>query len=506
MSTVLIILLPHAVLAAAACLLLLAGRFSLPQRWWGAASLLAIAAGAAALPLATPSAATEFASIHQNAFSEKFQWVAFGLALLIGLAGIGPQHKRETAPEQFALFLLALTGVLLVPVANDLIVMFLALELVALPTSLLLYVDAAPRQQEALQKHFVLGILAAGLFLYGAAFLYGVTGTTNLAASRHILAASYAPGDSSLAVGQASRLGVIALVLITASLGFRMALVPFHFAEPDLYQAANPWSAMLLAVGQKAAGFAAAFQVLVGTMAGYENAGQLLAIVLATITMALGNGMALAQSRIRTRLAYSTIAYGGFLMVGLAVGFAESAQPEQSLDFGPSLPGGAAAAFFCLGTYALAVVGLFSVLGYLARRGRQLEYLDDLKGLLRSEPLAAVLMSGFLLSLVGLPPFAGFWGRLFVLAAALNIRMESTLTQLLIPHRGFVALVVIAALHIVLTAADHLRVVSTMLLDDPISRPRPEGGQANLAVALIAGLLLLGVGLLPGPVLELWGR
>jgi NADH-quinone oxidoreductase subunit N len=520
-------LLPQTVMMVAACLLLLIGRLARVKGLGGPLCLLTlvIAAGclvrsASEFTAAQPADSSMSAAIvdgsepqksaipatHrpvvQNTRSIALQWFCLGLGFLLTLTAFDAQRSSDISCEFFGLLLASLSGMMLVSIANDLILLFLALELVGVPLYVLLYLSRSEIVSPgAAKKYLWLGVLSTALLLYGFSLVYGLTGSTNLSAIRSVFAASYTPEASGFAVGGGSRLGVAAMVLIFAGLGFRLSIIPFHFGNPDIYQATTAWNAGLLAVVPKAAGFIALIRVLSESMAGFESTGQLIALVLAAVTMTIGNSMALFQSNVRRILAYTTMAHGGFAMIGIAVGFWDAAHPTQSLEAGTSLPGGIFSCIFYLAGSLLATTGFFAILVYLARQKRQIEYVEDLRGLIRSEPLAACCAGVFLLSLAGIPPLPGFWGRLFVLASSLSVRAESSGEFLTGTNPGFLVLGLIAVLNLLMTAAVYMRMMIVMFLESQVSRPQPSGGRPALAAAVLVALLTIAAGLLPGQAL-----
>jgi NADH-quinone oxidoreductase subunit N len=297
----------------------------------------------------------------------------------------------------------------------------------------------------------------------------------------------------------------MALVLIAAGLGFKITAVPFHFYAPDVYQGTSAFNAGLLAVIPKAAGLFALIRVVSESMVGFETTGQQLTLILAGITMTGGNCLALLQTNVRRMLAYSSIAHAGYMLVGIAVGFWDVWNPELSLDgvgadaAGIGMLGGTHASLFYLLAYSLANVGLFAVLVYLGRPGKQIEHVDDLTGLAKSQPLVATIAALCLFSLAGIPPLPGFWGKLSVFSAALSVRQEVT-DSLFSVHPAFAILAVIGVINAAIGAVYYLRLVSAMFLNAPLSTPRPGGGRPALAAICCSAVLLVAFGVLPGRV------
>jgi NADH-quinone oxidoreductase subunit N len=395
----LIILLPQTVLAGLACLFILGGTFRVPARMWGPLSLVALLISAAALQyisrLDLTSADDVTLAVSLTPLSLGFQWVSLVLGALFVLISIEAQSESKSAAEFYGMLLLVLSGLMLVSAARDLILMFLALELISVPTYVLLYLGRKDfATQEAATKYFLLSVLSAAVLLYGFAFLYGLTGTTRLEGIHQILSEAYKASEEGVPNRGGSVLGIIALVLITAGLGFKLAVVPFHFYAPDVYEGTSAFNAGLLAVVPKAAGLFALIRVVSESMVGFETTGQQLMLILAGITMTGGNCLALLQTNVRRMLAYSSIAHAGYMLIGISVGFWESWNPKLSLDgtgalAGMGLPGGVQASVLYLLAYSLTNVGLFSVLVYLGRPGKQIEHVDDLTGLAKTHPFAA---------------------------------------------------------------------------------------------------------------------
>ncbi len=340
-------------------------------------------------------------------------WHTRGAALLAGLLAVLASWRHSPAkhaPEHYGTLLCLVAGLSLVGMANDLLALFLALELVSIPTYILLALarpdDAA---HEATVKYFLLSVFSSGLLLFGMSYLYGVAGTTNLEGIRIGLlgpnAASFGPPT------------LFAAALILAGLGFRIAAFPFHFYSPDVLAGTSSALGGMLAFVPKVAGFAALFRLVEGTML-FPEAGtgampvrqvSLLMGGLAVATMFAGNLLALRQSNLRRMLAYSGVAHGGYMLAALAAG-----QP------GPGAASPVEAVWFYLLAYGAMSVGAFSVLAALDRDGKPVRDLDDLHGLFNDRPFLAVSLAVFLFSMIGLPPTAGFMGKLLLFRALLG--------------------------------------------------------------------------------------
>ena len=494
-------LLPQTILVVAACLFLLGGTFTTRRALWGPLSLLAILA-AAVSQLCMPHllrltqhglAETAVASpmILQDPIAVMFNWVFLLLGAAFVALAMSDQKESSTASEFYALLLTLVSGLMVVSSANELILLFLGLELISIPTYVLLYLGRRDvLVQEATTKYFLLSIMSAAVLLYGFSFLYGLTGTTNLTGIRTVLSLSVAAG---------SRMGILALVLIFAGLGFKVAAVPFHFYAPDVYQGVNAWGAGLLAVAPKAAGFVALIRVASHTMVGYETTGEIVALILALITMTAGNVMALLQTNVRRLLAYSSIAHAGYMLVGIAVGFWDSTHPlDERINPQYGLPNGIQACLYYLITYSLVSSGLFAVLVYLQRPGRQIEHIEDLTGLWRTQPWIALSAAIFLFSLAGIPPLPGFWGKLTIFAGALSARGEFML-HLPLPKTWFVVIAVAGMLNAAIGGVYYLRMIAIMFLHDPLGKQEPTGGRPAYAIVLVSAVATLLIGLQSRP-------
>lgn len=322
------------------------------------------------------------------------------------------------AAEFYACLLFICAGTSLVAVANDLVMLFLALELVSLPTYLLLYLSRHDaRGQEATLKYFLLSVFSAAVALFGLSYLYGTTGTTDLVAMKAALAEG-ASGSmpATLAIGIAA---------IVAGLAFRLAAAPFHFYAPDVFQGTSTVGAAMLSFIPKAVGLVALARIfgMPGTLAGegwsmMTVAAPMLA-ALAVLSMCVGNLLALVQTDLRRLLAYSGIAHGGYMLVGLVA-------------MNPREPGvGLGSTLFYLASYGAMTVGAFAVLAMLRVRrptdpdspaatpaDDRIATIDDLAGLGRTQPFAAALLAIALFSMIGLPPTAGFLGKMNLFVAA----------------------------------------------------------------------------------------
>ncbi len=449
----------------------------------------------------TDSAETARGPVTTDGLAYYGRWLALVLGALLVLLASRPLDTPGT-PEYAGSLLLAVAGLMLVCGAGELVLMFVGLELISIPTYILLYLgrrDAAC--QESAAKYFFLSILASAMLLYGFSFLYGTTGSTHLPAIRAALAQ---PGGA--AAGFAM-LGKVAFVLILAGLGFKIAAVPFHFYAPDVYQGTTYPNAALLSVLPKVAGMVALVRIAVVAMPTPPDVkpyAWLVVLVLSMLTMTFGNVMALWQENLRRLLAYSAVAHAGYMLIALAVAMVPVAS-RGKWD-------GISALLFYLCVYAVATIGTFAALEFLGRRpvggtssrphpmGGQIEAVEELAGLGRTRPFLALAIAVFMFSLAGIPPLAGFWGKLVVFGSALSVDAGNLLKGTLWPW--FVALAVVGVLNAAVAAAYYLRIVAVMYFRTPLGVPRPRGGTGVWLAVTASALLILLVGVYPGPLLR----
>jgi NADH-quinone oxidoreductase subunit N len=375
------------------------------------------------------------------------------------------RRTGEGRGEYYALLLFATSGMTLLAAAADLIVVFLALEVL----SLSLYVMAGfswrrLASQEASLKYFLLGAFSSAFFLYGIAMAYGATGTTSIGGIADALGGE--TGSLALALTAAG--------LLTVGFAFKVAAVPFHMWTPDVYQGAPTPVTGFMAAGTKVAGFAALIRVASVALGPISWELTPVLVAVSALTMVVGSLLAIAQDDVKRIFAYSSIAHAGFVLVGVAAANQE----------------GISGAMFYLAAYAAMILGAFGVVLLVSRRGEDRTSLRSYRGLSRRNPVLAALLAVFLLSLAGLPPTAGFIAKVLVFQAAMDA--------------GLAGLVVVAVLASVVAAFFYIRVIVTSYMEDP----EPDGeavaragapGWALAAAAVVT--LVLGVfpGLLLGP-------
>ena len=413
-------------------------------------------------------------------FGQSLRWlsllVGFGFVLLSGKAG-----GDRLATEYLGSLLLLIAGTMLVCVAHELVLLFLALELISIPTYILLYLGRRNlASQEATAKYFFLSILSSALLLYGFSFLYGIAGSTELTEIRTRVMQLMTEG------GGLSRLAPLAVVLVVAGAAFKLAAVPFQFYAPDVYQGTTSTNAGVLAVAPKLAGVILLARLLVVAMPGTERFSWQLLMAISMITMTLGNVLALWQQNIRRMLAYSSIAHAGYLLMGLAVALALAGHATSD---GAAVDGLGASLFYLL-VYMIATVGTFAALTYLSSEQRDVDGVDELAGLGTTHPLVAIALALFMFSLTGIPPLAGFWGKLSLLLSALSVGSAMPETSI---GYWFLALAIVAAVNAAISAGYYLRVVAVMYFRGNVNALRAGGGQGARLVTMAAAVLVVAV-------------
>ncbi len=492
---------PEIILIAMASWVYLAGAFQPHRVWWTCFSLAVYGVVAYVLLGTESSMWTASATLAGISGPLRIDYLGFMLrcfAVLVGilvtLMGVRGSNRNLTS-EFLATVMLLVAGLMLVARANDLVLLFVSLELISIPTYVLLYLGRRDRaNSEATVKYFFLSILSSGLFLYGLSFLYGIAGTTTLiGATGQASVQSVAVGVSAASGELQTALAPIALVLLTAGLGFKIAAVPFHFYAPDVYQGCSNSNAGLLAVAPKIAGIVALLRLLVVAMPWVADMGWQLAIVLAVLTMTIGNVCALWQTNIRRLMAYSSIAHAGYMLIGVAVAFA--------FHEGTSASGGISATLFYLLVYVCASLGTFATLVVLGSAEHEVSGVDELAGLARRQPALAAALAVFMFSLAGIPPLAGFWGKLTLFSSAVNTATAGSDNASF--AWWFTLLAVAGALNAAIAAAYYLRIVARMYFRPAQTEVPADGGiAARVAMVLCVGLVL-GLGLFPRLAVEM---
>ena len=481
-TAALLLLLPEIVLIVAAVMIYMGGAFSTAERGWRWIAAGALLLAAVALGCQHGTADTvESLCIDDLAWFAR--WLALGLGALLLMLASRPQSTGTS--EYIGSLLLTIAGLMLVASADELVLLFVALELISIPTYVLLYLgrrDAA--SQESAAKYFFLSVLASAILLYGFSFLYGTAGSTELASVRAALG-----GTTPLPAGFAS-FAKLAMALIFGGLCFKIAAVPFHFYAPDVYQGTTHANAALLSVVPKAAGLVAMVRILVAAMPGVAPQSWQIVLAAAALTMTFGNVMALWQNDLRRLLAYSSIAQAGYMLVAVAVALAAGSAATAWH--------GVAAVGFYLVTYAVATIGAFAAFQHLGRPDRSLDGVDELAGLGATRPTAAAVLAVCMFSLAGIPVLAGFWGKFLVFGDALSVDPGVGAAAM---RWWFVGAAILGMLNAAVAAAYYLRIVAVMYFRTPLATPHAEGGAGAWWAAVACALLLIGIGVYPGPLI-----
>jgi NADH-quinone oxidoreductase subunit N len=380
------------------------------------------------------------------------------------------RERQMYRGEFYTLALFSLLGQMVMISANNLLVVYMGLELM----SLSLYALAALRRDtgratEAAIKYFVLGALASGFLLYGMSMLYGGTGSLDLPDIAKAIAS-----------GQANRtVMVFGVVFLVAGLAFKFGAVPFHMWVPDVYQGTPTAVTLLIAGAPKLAAFAIAFRLLAEGLMGVAADWQQMLTVLAVASLVVGNLVAIAQTNLKRMLAYSTIAQVGFVMLGMLSGVVGGDARYAPEAYGGSL--------FYIITYVLTTLGTFGLIQLMARAGFEAEEIADLRGLNRRSPWMALVALVLMFSLAGIPPTVGFYAKLAVLQSVVAA--------------GMIWLAVLAVLASLVGAFYYLRVVKTIYFDEPTDTAALAPGAAARAAMGVNGALVLALGLLPSPLM-----
>ncbi len=393
--------------------------------------------------------------------------ILFGAAITIAMS-LGYIEREQMDRFEFpVLMLFAALGMLMMVSANDLISLYLGLEL----QSLSLYVITAfrrdnVRSSEAGLKYFVLGALSSGMLLYGSSMVYGFAGTTNFDGLAEVIAGAIGAGASP-SVGL-----IVGLVFVMAGLAFKVSAVPFHMWTPDVYEGAPTPVTAFLASAPKVAAMAMLVRVMFGPFADLFAQWQQIVVLISIASMALGAFAAINQTNIKRLMAYSSIGHMGYVLVGVAAG----------------TEAGVRGVAVYLAIYLVMNIGTFACILCMRQDGRMVEAIDDLKGLGKSNPLMAFALTFLMFSMAGIPPFAGFFGKYFVFLSAIEA--------------GLYTLAVIGVLTSVVAAFYYIRIVRLMYFDEPDEvLDRPIGGGMTMIIGGASLAMILFV-IVAGPVVN----
>ena len=469
-----LLVLPEIVLLCLAALILIADLFVRPGQKW-----FTYACGIGALLWTALYVFVPFTPVGgvatQSAFSGLF--VADGIATVLKIAMLLAaavalayswtylkKHGLDNG-EYVALTLFGTLGMMVIASAGSMLTAYLGLELLSLSMYALVALKRDDRiATEAAMKYFVLGALASGLLLFGMSIIYGATGSISLDGIAKAIAA---PNKMAIALG---------LIFIAAGVAFKLGVVPFHMWVPDVYTGAPTAVTLFLGTAPKIAAFALAYRLFGNALVPAHADASLILAVIATLSVVLGNLIAVAQTNIKRMLAYSAIANMGFLLLGFVAGGKD---------------GYAAALFYAL-AYAITGLVSFGILVLLSGRGIEFDNIEDLKGLNTRSPWFAFLMLLAMFSLAGIPPTVGFWAKLSVIEAIVNA--------------GYTWIAVIAVMASLIGAFYYLRVVRAMYFSEPTAADVALPGGAATALVSVNALAILALGAFPSAIMALCVR
>ncbi len=372
--------------------------------------------------------------------------------------------ERVNFGEYYSLILFATLGMMLMASAGDLIVLYLGLELMALSTYILAgFITYDIKSNEAAMKYFLLGAFASAFLLYGISMIYGLTGTTDLQAISEYITRNGLTTNPVV---------MLSMIFFVVAFSFKIAAVPFHMWAPDAYEGAPTSVTAFMSVGPKAAGFAVLGRVFLIAFGSVQVDWSAVLIPIAILTMGVGNIVALSQTNIKRMLAYSSIAHAGYALLGIIAGTGE----------------GLASVMNYLLIYAFMNIGAFAIIIMLRTEGFKGDAITDYEGLAKSHPLAAALMLVFMFSLTGIPPTAGFMGKMYLFMSAI--------------HAGYTWLVLVAVIFSAISAYFYLRIVMYMYMREPKESVMLAATPA-LAIALaITTAAVIIIGVLPSAVVS----
>jgi NADH-quinone oxidoreductase subunit N len=449
-------ILPEIVLTAGALLVLIAD-VALPKAQRGAlawVTLLALGATAVSLaPFTSTRVEVAHGLIAVDQFALFFKVVFLFAAAITVLMSVRYLAVEGASPgEYYFLILCATLGMFVMAGGIDLITIFIGLETMAVSFYILAgFIKPNQRSNEAAVKYFLLGAFSLGILLYGMSLMYGLSGTTNL----RVMATQFTGQERD------PRL-VLAVILVVAGVGFKIAAVPFHMWAPDVYEGAPTPITAFLSVGSKAASFAMLIRIFVEGLPAMNADWRLLFEVLAIVTMTVGNVAAVTQSNVKRMLAYSSIAHAGYVLIGIVA-------------WSPTNPRGITATLIYLMVYSFMQLGAFAVIVLLRRQDVVGDELKDFSGLHVRNPFAAFAMLLFMLSLGGIPPTAGFMGKFWLFSAAIDAH--------------YYWLAVIGVLNSAISLYYYIRIVVFMYLKKAAIGAQPS---TSPALAMVLGVAVLG--------------
>ncbi|MEO8384041.1 MAG: NADH-quinone oxidoreductase subunit NuoN [Betaproteobacteria bacterium] len=421
-------------------------------------ALVALSVYSIASPLAAPRLAFNGMFVIDGMAMLLKLAIAIAVAVVIIYSRAYLSARKLFTGEFITLVLFATLGMMIMVSANHFISLYLGLELLALSSYAMVALNRdSAVSSEAAMKYFILGALASGLLLYGMSMIYGATGSLNV--SKIALIISSSRGIDPLIL--------FGMVFVVSGLAFKLGVAPFHMWVPDVYQGAPTAMTLFIGSAPKLAAFGFVMRILADSLAGAVGDWQGMLVILAMLSMALGNIVAISQTNLKRMLAYSTISHMGFLLLGILAG----------------TKNGYASAMFYVITYVLMTAGSFGMIMLLSRAGFEADNIEDFKGLNQRSPLYALMMLFIIFSMAGIPPFLGFWAKLAVLEGALNA--------------GYTWLVVFAVLMSVIGAFYYLRIIRVMYFDAPTDTTPIAARFDMRGVLAINAFALLVLGIFP---------
>ena len=452
---------PEIILLAAAIAILAASFFVNNKSVLGVLALAAIAAASLCLPQSGKTSSAPFFNLLTNdSFSLFFKEISLFITGIVILLSIGYKELTEKSIGEYYFLLLNGTIAMLLAVSsNNLLMIYLSLEMLSLISYMLVaFLRNNPLSSEGALKYFLFGALSTGVMLYGISLTYGLFGTTDLSAISKALNAGQINGSASS----------ILLVLILAGIGFKCTMVPFHMWAPDVYQGAPTAVTAFISVGPKAVGFALLLRIFANSFFPLDANWVSLMTLISIFTMTIGNVIAISQTDIKRMLAYSSIAQAGYMLIGFVVG------SDSGIE----------GVLYYILAYALMNLGAFGCVILVSNSIRS-DAIEDYAGLHKRDPVTSFMLSVFLLSLVGVPPLAGFWGKFLVFTAAIESK--------------FILLAIVGVVNSVVAAFYYMRVIKCMYLDEPkVKDAGPRSVPLQLALAVVmAGVLIAGIYMTP---------
>jgi len=452
---------PEIILLAGAIIILMFSLFVSNKNVLGMFALFVIIAASLYLPQSPKTEAGLFFNMLTNdSFSLFFKEIILFITGIVILISIGYEELKEKyIGEYFFLLLNGTIAMLLAVSSNNLLMIYLSIEMLSLISYILTaFLKNNPLSSEAALKYFLFGALSTGIMLYGISLVYGLFGTTDLAIISKVVSAGQINGLVTL----------VLLILILAGLCFKCSLVPFHMWAPDVYQGAPTAVTAFLSVGPKAVGFAVLLRIFANNFFPLYVNWVNLVMLISIFTMTIGNVIAISQTNIKRMLAYSSIAQAGYMLIGFVVGTA----------------GGIEGVLYYILAYTLMNLGAFGCV-ILVSNYLKSDAIEDYAGLYKKDPITSFMLSIFLLSLTGVPPLAGFWGKFLVFNAAIQSK--------------FILLAVVGVINSIVAAFYYMRVIKFMYLEEPKMKDTGHKSLSlQIALAIVtAGVLIAGLYVTP---------